>query len=468
MKILKVFSTIFVIAYLSTIFSAFPVFADEKADKIAAQQELQRQLDELQNQINLLQGQLTQTQAEKNTLNNKIKQLKKQQSVLNLQIQATTLQIAELDNQITVTETSINQNLSRSENLKKQIGNLLRQVNEQDSYPFLYVVVSKQNLSDVFSESENYSQTSKALAAVLQQIREANQQLAKDKQQFEEQQQDAQNLLSVKTLQQTELNGKVGEQSSLLATTKGREADYQIALNDTKAQAAAISSRIYELLGISGQITFGEAYKIAQWAQGLSGIRPAFLLAVITQESNLGKNVGTCNRLNDPPQKSYKVVMKPDRDIQPFLQITSDLGLDPDITPVSCPQRDKNGNRIGWGGAMGPAQFIPSTWMGYKDKVAQATGKSAANPWDIRDAFAAAAIKLTAGGADGTPQGEWDAAMRYFSGSTSTKYRFYGDSVMSLADKYQSDINDLNKWLKMFLVKKILFFIKGYRLSVLS
>lgn len=117
--------------------------------------------------------------------------------------------------------------------------------------------------------------------------------------------------------------------------------------------------------------------------------------------------------------------------------------MDPNITPVSCAMTDKNGNQIGWGGAMGPAQFIPSTWMGYKDKVSALTGSNPANPWDIRDAFAAAAIKLVAGGADGTKQGEWNAAMRYFSGSTNSRYSFYGDSVATLADKYQSDIDQL-------------------------
>jgi len=42
--------------------------------------------------------------------------------------------------------------------------------------------------------------------------------------------------------------------------------------------------------------------------------------------------------------------MKPDRDQEPFLAITKELGRDPDMTPVSCPMRDKNGKRIGWGG----------------------------------------------------------------------------------------------------------------------
>ncbi|MEO8065807.1 MAG: hypothetical protein ABI643_03060, partial [Candidatus Doudnabacteria bacterium] len=176
---------------------------------------------------------------------------------------------------------------------------------------------------------------------------------------------------------------------------------------------------------------------------GQTGVRAAFLLAILTQESNLGKNVGTCNRPGDPPEKSYKVVMKPDRDIPPFIQITQDLGMDPNTTPVSCPQKNKNGSQLGWGGAMGPAQFIPSTWMGYKDKVTALTGKMS-NPWDIRDAFLASAIKLKAGGA-GSVTGEWAAAMRYFSGGTNTKYRFYGDNVVATANKYQADIDNLNK-----------------------
>ena len=195
------------------------------------------------------------------------------------------------------------------------------------------------------------------------------------------------------------------------------------------------------MLGVSTQITFGQALEIAQWASNQTGVRAAFLLAILTQESNLGKNVGTCNRPGDPPEKSWKVVMKPDRDQQPFLTITSELGMNPDITPVSCPMHDSSGNQIGWGGAMGPAQFIPSTWMGWKDKIAAITGKTA-NPWDIRDAFLAAALKLKAGGA-GSKSGEWAAAMLYFSGSTNVRFRFYGDSVVAMANQYQNDIDSL-------------------------
>ncbi len=260
---------------------------------------------------------------------------------------------------------------------------------------------------------------------------------------LDQQQDDAQNLLSVKTLQQQQLAGSMDEQSSLLQQTKGKESNYQAVLSDKQKQAAEIRNRIYQLLGVTTQVTFGQALDIAQGVAAQTGVRAAFLLAVLTQESNLGKNVGTCNRPGDPPAKSWKVVMHPTRDRPLFSQITQELGLDSDTTPISCPMRDSKGKQIGWGGAMGPAQFIPSTWMGYKGKVEAITGKTA-NPWDIRDAFLAAGIKLAAGGAT-SRGGEWAAAMRYFSGSTNTRYRFYGDSVVGMAAKYQSDIDKLNQ-----------------------
>lgn len=214
-------------------------------------------------------------------------------------------------------------------------------------------------------------------------------------------------------------------------------------MQDSKKQAAQIRSRIYELLGVGKQITFGQAVEIAKATSKQTGVSPAFLLAILTQESNLGKNVGTCNRPGDPPEKGWKIIMKPTRDHEPFVTITTELGRDPDVTPVSCPMKNKDGSQLGWGGAMGPAQFIPSTWMGYKDKISAITGKTPADPWDIRDAFMGAALLLKNNGADGTRDGEWKAAMRYFSGGTNVRYRFYGDNVMAQADKYKQDIANL-------------------------
>jgi len=120
------------------------------------------------------------------------------------------------------------------------------------------------------------------------------------------------------------------------------------------------------------------------------------------------------------------------------------LGFNPDTQAISCPWI-RRGTRVGWGGAMGPAQFIPSTWVAYKDRVAAHLGEPA-SPWNIRDAFLAAAVKLQSHGADAqTYDTEWKAAMVYFAGGNWWKsaYAWYGNQVLSRAAEIQKDIDIL-------------------------
>jgi len=246
-------------------------------------------------------------------------------------------------------------------------------------------------------------------------------------------------------LQKNDLEKTERSKVNLLNITKGNEAKYQQVLAESRQKADEIRKQIFKLIGVKTQVTFGEALEIANWVSSRTGVRPALLLAVLWQESALGANVGTCNRPGDPPSKSWQEIMKPSRDQQPFVQICRELGLDPNTTPVSCPMF-QSGKQIGWGGAMGPAQFIPSTWMTYKDEVSKITGNNPANPWDIRDAFVAAALYLAKWGATKqTRDAEWQAAMIYFSGSTNTRYRFYGDSVLAKADEYEKLISYLKQ-----------------------
>ena len=403
--------------------------------------QLQAQLQDIENQIAQYEKDLAGIKGQKNTLQNKVSQLKKQQASLALQVKATTLELKQMNAQLTDTQNNIDQNIKKTNALKAEIAEDLRVINQNDAQSFLFMVLSKNNLFDALSEVQKFSQISEGLSTLLGEIQKTNDALEVSKQKLTDQQDQVSNLLSIQNLQQEKILGSVQEQNTLLVQTKGKEKNYQAQLSDTQKRAAQIRTRLYQLLDVGKQITFGQAAEIAQWVSGQTGVRAAFVLAILTQESNLGKNVGTCNRPGDPPSKSWKVIMKPTRDQVPFQQITKDLGLDPDTTQVSCPMHDAKGNQIGWGGAMGPAQFIPSTWMGYKDKVTAITGK-AANPWDIRDAFLASAIKLAAGGATSV-SGEWAAAMLYFSGSTNVRYRFYGDNVVATANQYQKDLDAL-------------------------
>ena len=83
-------------------------------------------------------------------------------------------------------------------------------------------------------------------------------------------------------------------------------------------------------------------------------------------------------------------VMKLSRDVQPFMSIVSSLGYDYKTTAVSCPQS------IGYGGGMGPAQFIASTWTLLMDRVVAALNLSGpANPWKPMDSFMAAGLYMS-------------------------------------------------------------------------
>ena len=431
--------------YITAILLIFLIFhiPAAAAPNPVVQQQLENELKAIESQISELEQQLSVTKGEKNTLNNKIKQLKKEQTSLQLQIKATNIKLNDLDKKISITVKTIETNKDKIARLKTDLAKLIRLLYQKDRELLLLRLFIDGGISQAFTEANNYHKLSASINSLVQETKKTQKELNNQQVAYEEQQDDARELLTIAKIQQNSLTGKLSEQAQLLQATKGLETSYQNLLQDNKKKAAEIRSRIYDLLGVSAQINFGQAVAIAQPADKQTGVPAAFLLAILTQESNLGKNVGTCNRPGDPPEKSWKIIMKPTRDQEPFVAITTELGRDPDITPVSCPMKDKKGKQIGWGGAMGPAQFIPSTWIGYKEKVSAITGKSPADPWDIRDAFMAAALLLKNNGADATSDGQWKAAMRYFSGSTNTRYRFYGDNVLTLTAKYEQDIKDL-------------------------
>jgi len=411
----------------------------EKCQEYLAQKQVQIEKD------------ITKTQKEKKTLENQIYVLSNQIKNLAYQIYQSNVVIKDLSLQIKDTQFSIETTVLKIEDSGRKLTNILRAIYEEDQKSMVEIFLAEARLSDFFENLVALEELSSKNRKLLENIKEMRSYLESQKQSLDEEKQDLENLVTIQTLQQKESEKTKKEREYFLGLTEAEYQKYLKAKEGTEKRAAEIRARIFELIGVPEAPTFGEAYDIAKYVESITGVRPAFLLAVMTQESNIGKNVGQCYLKNPKTGdgvvahngKEVSGVMKPmglsgrKGDVDDFLTITAELGRDPYNTPVSCPMS------YGYGGAMGPAQFIPTTWMLYRDKVKGITGKTA-DPWNIKDAFLAAALYLADYGATKqTYNAEWKAAMIYFSGSTNLSYRFYGDSVMKITAEYEEDIKEI-------------------------
>lgn len=424
-------------------------FAQTPEEEKAA---LEQELAELEEQIAQYEQDISKTVNEKKTLQNEIYILKQTIKKLNAQISQSNILITGLEKQIAETEESINQTSLKIDDSKVQLAGILRSINEQDQRSMLEVMLMEDNLSGFFEDLAALDTLNSKNSELLTNIKSLKVSLEDQKATLDGEKDDLEKVVAIKTLQKQQ---SLGAQTTKDQYLKITEAEYQQQLKEkgeVEQKAAQIRARIFELAGDTLAPTFGEALEIAKYVESVTGVRPAFLLAVMTQESNLGKNVGQCYVRNTKTGSgiviktgaSISKVMSPTRDVSPFLSITEELGKDPYNTPVSCPMS------YGWGGAMGPAQFIPATWQNYRGRLETALGR-AANPWAIKDSFLAAGLYLSDyGAASQTYNGEFNAALSYFAGPgwakssyASVYKRDYGYPIMSITSQYAKDIAKL-------------------------
>ena len=365
----------------------------------------------------------------------------------NLNIKAKNLQISRLGAGILEKSKTVRELGKRIDREKQSLAQLIRKTNEIDQAGALEVLLSGKDLSDFFLDLDSFDAIRAGLKNSSEALKSAKLENQAAQEALEERQ--AQEMDAKAELERNKRLVEANEKAKtvLLAITKNKQKGYAKVLADRKARAAEIRAALFALRD-TGEISFGQAYDYAVTVSTKTGVRPAFLLAIFQQESSFGKNQGSCYLKNQATGAGVGVrtgnvilkVMNPSRDIPPFLSITSELGRDPWNTLVSCPQS------VGWGGAMGAAQFIPSTWMLFKTKIEKALSIDTADPWRARDAFMAAGIYLSELGAkSGSYSAERDAACRYFSGSKCSRSSWaatYGNQVMSKAAIIQETMID--------------------------
>lgn len=445
-----------------------PVFAQSSNEDVIAKRraQLEEQLKHLEELLTQQQALLDDKRVERVTLERDMDILDGEIKKARLAIEAQKLIIADLEDDIVVKQAHILELTEKIDREKESLASLIRRTDELDQLSIVEILFSEQSMSQVFEEYDDFQIVKVALNQSFFELEQLRKRSEAAKSQLEDRRANEEELQTLKQLQQDKLREQENEKARILKVTQGEEARYQEIVATTQRSAAQIRAELFELRGTAA-INLGDAIEFATFAGNKTSVRPALILGVLKQETRMGEFLGNGVWTSD---------MHPTRDRPLFKVITSTLGLDPGRMPVSAKPS------YGWGGAMGPAQFIPSTWACYggylntttndcnnkarlfdwdtfwagpwvyradADRLRVLRGKQGpSNPWDNQDAFLAAALLMKENGADqGTLYAERLAALRYFAGwgnAQNPAYAFYGDGVMQHAAYYQQQIDALN------------------------
>ncbi len=448
MKIMKQFLLFWLLAFL--FLPTFSLYAE-------SEDELQKQLKSLENEIKGLQDSVSFARSKGTGLQSDIKLLEKKIIESQLKIKSTQANIAKLNRNIIEKDQALEELDAKLAREKDSLGQILRKKNYYTAYTLLDYSLQEKTLSGFFSDRDAYGSLEESLQNSFKDITISKTTIENVKLELEDakDEETARRVVQEAEKKRVELNQK--EKASLLTATKGEETKYKKVLETRQAEAAKLRARIFALRD-SSSISFGQAYDYAVLASKATGVRPALILSILTQESSLGKNIGACYLSSDQSGNGVSIksgesrtrVMNPKRDVPLFLELTRDLGRDSFKTPVSCwiPMYSK-GVPYGWGGAMGPAQFIPSTWQLFSKRVAASVGQPYSDPWVPYHAIVAMAMYLSdLGAVSGNETSERTAACKYYSGSSCSRSNdgaSYGNQVMKRVYGIQQDIDTLQK-----------------------
>ncbi len=444
---------IFPVALLLAIVSERP----EPAYAEQSRAELEKELADLEAQIKALGQNISATQQQGKTLKNDITLLSSKIAQSKLKIQSHLKAINQLSQNITQKNETINDLTTKTNREKESLSQIMRKTMYLEEYSLIDFSLQSKSLSSFFEDADSFATINRALKKSFEDIRASKQKLEVAKGELLEAKDQETEKKIAQELEKKKVETNQKEKNTLLTITKNQETEYKKVLVAREKEASTIRARLFELRD-SGSISFGQAYDLSVLAARSAGVRPALILAILMQESSLGINVGACY-LNDPVTGGGVSIkngiikprtMSPNRDVPVFSSLLSRLGRSMEKTPVSCwiPMYS-GGNPIGWGGAMGPSQFIPSTWKIFENRIEAITGASTADPWNPRDAITATALYLAdLGAVSGNEATERNAACKYYSGracSSLSAAAGYGNSVMRKIVGVQADIDKLQK-----------------------
>jgi len=405
---------------------ALPVRAETPADIAKLLEVRQQQIADLEGQIADYWKSVDEKRAKGDSVQSDIEVLKTKIAKSELEIRSLQLAIEESKYKLKKTEAKIGEVTGQLGLMKGKMAASLRELQQREGVSTFLRFAETDKLSDIFLALGELEQLYQGLDEVLGGLKSKKSDLEEVRDAVAEERRTQERLKAIEESQKEIVARRKTSQAKLLVQIEKEKGKLLSTIVSRKQDLDAIKAQIEYLqkAGVSAE----EAVRFGQLAAIRTGIRTSFLIAVLEVESRLGLNVGKGNWKTDMHS----------RDKDAFVAITGKLGLNPDTTPVS------RAPSYGWGGAMGPAQFLPNTWLGYESSVAKLTGHNPPNPWNIEDAFTAAALMLARNGASSkTRAGEIRASKTYISGNGNCAKNIcnsYSNLIQDKADDIEEDL----------------------------
>jgi hypothetical protein len=387
--------------------------------------------EEIKDDINAIEEKLAKEEKKKNLLQGDLAQISGTLS-------ATQASIARVGRLLQETESTIQSKEQEVQNLEQQMvldRHLLRALLQEMYYsantPLLEVILNENDVQQVLATNDGLFSTQEKVQSLIAQMNEAQVRVTEEKMNLEESKEDHETLLSVQNKQK---QGLVLEQNE----TAGELEDQAVVVKKLEGELNELQGDLNKILGKS--YNAGDIEEAVNFASKRTGVPKGFLFGVLKMETNLGANVGGCTygQVEGGAEANYKKGKLSKRAYQTFIArrktfktITDELDLDYKKQKVSC----NPSGYAGTGGAMGVAQFMPDTWMGYKNEVASITGHRPASPWNLTDGVMAMALKL--GRVPGVKDGKESAYRRAAAAYLGTSYAPYINGIIYWAKNYK-------------------------------
>lgn len=397
-----------VILLLAVLFTAFYVFS------FSLPTLAEDSVDEVQDDIGDVEKKLKEEEAKKARYESELAKTQGAISSTQYEINKTSSLIDETENTIARKEKELEDLNKRIEVQKEILARLVQEMYYGSKEPLLAVALSQDNIYQMLGGSDQILTLENKINSVIEDIKDSKNKIEGDKEELEEEKEKHEGLLAMKEDQKNVLLEEKSETETVIAKKEAT-------ISKLNSELSKLKSSLSSLLGASYDA--GDIVDAAKFASKQTGVRKDFLLGMLVVESNLGRYTGGCTYDKTNMSKYREEIFK---------DIMEELGYKLKSKKLSCPPSNYKGS----GGAMGVAQFMSDTWMGYKSSIASKTGHNPPDPWNLTDGVMGMALKLAKGGAT-SKSGECNAAKLYLSGGTSSTYNWYCDRVSYWADNYE-------------------------------